>query len=672
MSVIALERCIKVMRIGEYPQQSGRRTEQGNRDTAELAAVAPQAPHSPDPLDDVEAQILLQLGFGKPLVAAMAERAARYGTTIEQELLSDGWVDPQAYYAALARMLRLPYLSQVSAENVTDINHLDTQLVQPSTIRLQHARQPPVTIIVPEARRVPMILGMLERLPALRHSLAIAAGGTVRHAVWKVGAQRRLQETVGGLFENSPQFSARIVLLGRQGFYTGVGVTAAALGTLIAPSLALLILHVFMSTLYFISLWLKAFAIRYCREPAQPVMPLPEQRNLPVYTVMVALYREAEVAGQLVTTLKRLNWPPSLLDIKLVCEADDRETIEALEALRPGPQFEIVAVPAMHPRTKPKALTYALPAARGTFLAIYDAEDRPHPDQLLEAYGRFTGAPASLACLQAPLIITNARDSWLSALFSLEYSALFRALLPMLARAGMPLPLGGTSNHFRTAVLRAAGGWDPFNVTEDADLGMRLYRLGYRADVIVRHTLEDAPTTLASWCGQRTRWYKGWLQTWLVMMRDPRQLGREMGWKAFAIFQLMIGGMLVSSLAHPFILLFFFFTLAAMLDNPATDIHVLAKTLFTIDIVNILGSYSAFLAVGAAAMIHHEKRLVGWRWMLIPVYWMLVSFSAWRAVVELKTRPFFWHKTPHQPHAHPGPATSRRSYSHPQNVRVPR
>lgn len=668
MSVIALERCIKVMRIGEYPQQSGRKTDQDERD-----AAGPQPPpNSADPFDDVEAQILLQLGFGKPLVAAMAERAERYGTTIEQELLSDGWVDPQAYYAALARMLRLPYLSQVHAEGITDIRHLDTQLVQPSTIRLQHARQPPVTIIVPEARRIPMILGMLERLPALRHSLAVAAGETVRRAVWKAGAPRRLQETVGGLFDKTPRFSARIVLLGRQGFYTGVAVTAVAIGTLIAPSLALLILHVLMSSLYFISLWLKAFAIRHCREPAQPIAPLPEKRNLPVYTVMVALYREAAVAGQLVAILKRLNWPPSLLDIKLVCEADDRETIEALEALRPGPQFEIVEVPAMHPRTKPKALTYALPAARGTFLAIYDAEDRPHPDQLLEAYGRFARAPPELACVQAPLIITNARDSWLSALFSLEYSALFRALLPMLARAGMPLPLGGTSNHFRTAVLRAAGGWDPFNVTEDADLGMRLYRLGYRADVIFRHTLEDAPTTLKSWCGQRTRWYKGWLQTWLVMMRNPRQLRREMGWKAFAIFQLMIGGMLVSSLAHPFILLFFFFTLAALLESPATGIHMLSKTLFTIDIVNILGSYSAFLAVGAAAMIHHEKRLVGWRWMLIPVYWMLVSFSAWRAVVELKTRPFFWHKTPHQPHAQGRPAARRRPYSHPQNVRIPR
>jgi cellulose synthase/poly-beta-1,6-N-acetylglucosamine synthase-like glycosyltransferase len=244
---------------------------------------------------------------------------------------------------------------------------------------------------------------------------------------------------------------------------------------------------------------------------------------------MVALYREAAVAEQLISSLKRLDWPAVLLDIKLVCEADDHETITALNALALGPCFEIVEVPPCNPRTKPKALTYALAAARGEYLAIYDAEDRPHPQQLREAYARFQTSPAEVACLQAPLIITNAKESWISALFSLEYSGLFRGLLPMLAGSRMPLPLGGTSNHFRTETLLAVGGWDPFNVTEDADLGLRLYRLGYRADVIVRQTLEDAPTAIRVWMAQRSRWFKGWLQTWLVLMRHPRRLARQMG-----------------------------------------------------------------------------------------------------------------------------------------------
>jgi cellulose synthase/poly-beta-1,6-N-acetylglucosamine synthase-like glycosyltransferase len=306
-------------------------------------------------------------------------------------------------------------------------------------------------------------------------------------------------------------------------------------------------------------------------------------------------------------------------------------------------------VPPCNPRTKPKALTYALAAARGEYLAIYDAEDRPHPQQLREAYGRFRTSPAEVACLQAPLIITNARESWISALFSLEYSGLFRGLLPMLAESKMPLPLGGTSNHFRTETLRAVGGWDPFNVTEDADLGLRLYRLGYRSEVIVRQTLEDAPTTVRVWMAQRSRWFKGRLQTWLVLMRNPRRLAREMGSKAFCTFQLMIGGMLVSSLLHPLVIVFAGIGAYSMLAAPTGDIPTGMLSLFVIDMVNILGSYLVFLALGLSSMIEHEKRLIGRRWIAVPLYWLMTSIAAWQAVLELRSKPFVWNKTPHQP-----------------------
>src|SRR5262249_40834782 len=155
-------------------------------------------------------------------------------------------------------------------------------------------------------------------------------------------------------------------------------------------------------------------------------------------------------------------------------------------------------------------LNYALAGARGEFVVIYDAEDRPHPDQLRAACSQFAASPDDVVCLQAPLVISNGGASWVSAAVSLEYSALFFVLLPMLARRRMPVPLGGTSNHFRVAELRASGGWDPYNVTEDADLGMRLHRLGYRCGVIDCPTYEDAPATFRVWLNQRTRWFKGW------------------------------------------------------------------------------------------------------------------------------------------------------------------
>ncbi|MBW8299476.1 MAG: hypothetical protein K0M60_07745 [Hydrogenophaga sp.] len=203
--------------------------------------------------------------------------------------------------------------------------------------------------------------------------------------------------------------------------------------------------------------------------------------------------------------------------------------------------------------------------------------------------------------------------------------------------------------HFRIGPLKAVGGWDPFNVTEDADLGMRLYRLGYRSATIRRQTLEDAPTTGAVWLGQRTRWFKGWLQTWLVLMRDPARTIDEMGFAAFATFQLLIGGMLISALSHPLILVFIATSAVAMLQKPAETIGLFEVILFIIDVTNILGSYTAFVTLGATTMTGHERKMVGNRWMGVPLYWMMTSFAAWKAVVELRCKPFFWNKTPHRP-----------------------
>ncbi|MFB9950043.1 glycosyltransferase family 2 protein [Rhizobium puerariae] len=599
---------------------------------------------------DPELTALAALGFSKPLLSALADRARQNGTRIESELLHSGLIDETAYYGAMARFLRLPFVETIDAALVADTPMLDTQLQRPCQIRIVHRHRAPQVAVVPEAGRLAHLGAALSAMPALGRELAITTPSAIRRAVWKAGAGRRVRETVTELFDCFPAFSARIVLAGNQGFYAGLGLAALISAFIVMPLTTLLFAHVLLSLVYLASLILRFTAFtRQQFGPPAPRLVLPRDGPLPRYTVMVALYREAAVAEQLIASLARLDWPHPLLDIKLVCEADDEETLAALKALCPGPHFEIVEVPPSNPRTKPKALTYALGAARGEFLAIYDAEDRPHPQQLREAYARFRTSPAELACLQAPLIITNARESWISALFSLEYSGLFRGLLPMLARTRMPLPLGGTSNHFRTEALRAAGGWDPFNVTEDADIGLRLYRLGYRSDIITRQTLEDAPTRMSVWMGQRSRWFKGWLQTWLVLMRNPHRLAREMGLPAFGIFQLMIGGMLISSLLHPLIIVFMGIGLHSMLQAPAGHIPAGTFSLFVIDSVNILGSYLIFLGLGMGSMIHYEKRLIGWRWIGVPLYWLMTSAAAWRAVLELHSRPFFWNKTPHKP-----------------------
>lgn len=197
--------------------------------------------------------------------------------------------------------------------------------------------------------------------------------------------------------------------------------------------------------------------------------------------------------------------------------------------------------------------------------------------------------------------------------------------------------------------MREVGGWDPFNVTEDADLGLRLFRLGYRADVLQRPTQEDAPTTRAVWLGQRTRWFKGWVQTWLVLMRQPGRLAAQMGLRNVLIFQLLIGGMLLSSLLHPLIFVFLVEGVFAMLAAPADAIPARVLMLFVVDAVNIFGSYLIFVTLGIKAMTDDEQRQIGMRWTGVPLYWLLTSIASWKAVMELRAKPFFWQKTPHQP-----------------------
>ncbi len=651
------------MQIGEYGGRA-RATAGGASAASHQAPVPGERAADGTALSALrdEALVMKSLGFSKPFIARMARCAATHGTTIEQEVLASGHVQEEAYYGALARLAGLPFLDAIPDGAVVDGKGLDSQLKRPCSVRLYDKTRPPVTVIAPEARRIDHLLASLERHPGLRQSLAIASASSIRRAAWQAGAERRVKATIDALFEERPDFSARTVLTGRQGFWAGAmtsGVFALLLG---APGIAVAVLHLTLSLLYLAALCLRMAALGHGQRskgarqrPAAPAVAAAEE-TLPIYTVMVALYREAEVVAQLIGALERLDWPRARLDIKLVCEADDTATLSAIRALDPPRHFEIVEVPPMAPRTKPKALSYALSGVRGDYVAIFDAEDRPHPGQLTEAYHTFRAAPADVACLQAPLVIANMRQSWTSALFALEYAALFRRMLPILARYRMPLPLGGTSNHFRAGLLRAVGGWDPFNVTEDADLGMRLYRLGYRSGTIRRQTLEDAPTTGAVWLGQRTRWFKGWLQTWLVLMRDPARTIDEMGFAAFATFQLLIGGMLISALSHPLILVFIATSAVAMLQKPAETIGPFEAILFIIDVTNILGSYAAFVTLGTTTMTAHERKLVGNRWMGVPLYWMMTSLAAWKAVVELRCKPFFWNKTPHQPRQTTGPS----------------
>jgi cellulose synthase/poly-beta-1,6-N-acetylglucosamine synthase-like glycosyltransferase len=366
--------------------------------------------------------------------------------------------------------------------------------------------------------------------------------------------------------------------------------------------------------------------------------------HLPVYTVLVPAYREPSVISALISRLSELEYPPERLDIRLLLEEDDQETIEAAIAANPGPQFTIVRVPNSGPKTKPKACNYGLEGARGELVTIYDAEDRPEPLQLRRTVAAFIRLPKSVACLQAKLAYYNAEQNLLTSWFAIEYAMWFSFLLPGLVAQRGPLPLGGTSNHFRAKVLQSVGGWDPYNVTEDADLGIRLARQGYRTRVLASTTHEEANSDVINWVKQRSRWYKGYLQTWLVHTRHPRQLRRELGWRGIVGFNLFVAGTPLLALLNP---VFWALTALWFLVHPAVILALFPAWLYYLSLgVMVAGNFSLFYTWLVSARIAGSRRLV-FASLLVPVYWALMSLAATKAAIQLVSAPSFWEKTVH-------------------------
>jgi len=362
----------------------------------------------------------------------------------------------------------------------------------------------------------------------------------------------------------------------------------------------------------------------------------------PRYTVLAALHDEAEVVDQLIARLAAIDYPPDRLQGMLVLEAHDGATLAAaLAAPRPD-WLEIFIAPPGRPGTKPRALNCALPHATGDLLTVYDAEDQPDPGQLKEAAGRFLAdAGGRLACLQAPLRIRPAPGSgpsFLDRQFAAEYANLFEVVLPGLTRLGLPFPLGGTSNHFRVDVLRGLGGWDSWNVTEDADLGFRLWRGGWRIGVIARPTWETPPGPLHDWLPQRTRWLKGYLQTWGVHTRNPGALGPR---GLFALIMTLGVGLASAALYGPTLSWVLASVLVSTVSGLSPETPRLALS------VLVLGAASAWLscALGArrAGVPYGPRDMIA-----APAYWSLLSLAFTQALWRLVFEPFAWDKTRHR------------------------
>lgn len=429
-----------------------------------------------------------------------------------------------------------------------------------------------------------------------------------------------------------------------------------------------------LSTIYFLDVFFNLFLIlKSLHFPPEIYFNSKEleqinPEKLPRYTILCPLYREARVLSSFVDSINNLDYPKEKLDVLLLLEEDDTATIEAAKELNLPKHFRTIIVPDSQPKTKPKACNYGLSMAKGEYVVIYDAEDRPDPDQLKKAFLGFQNSPDNIVCLQAKLNYYNPRTNLLTRLFTAEYSLWFDITLPGLQSISTTIPLGGTSNHFRTNILKELRGWDPFNVTEDCDLGARLFKLGYQTAIIDSTTLEEANSHLGNWIRQRSRWIKGYIQTYLVHNRHPLKFIRSHGIHAF-IFQLVVGGKIAFMVINPILWLmtlsyFLLYSIVGPTIETLYPATIFYMAVFSMIFGNFLFLY--YYMIGCAKRGHYE--LIKYVFF-IPFYWIAISIAAGKALYQLIVKPHFWEKTNHGLHLKPEIATAKIESEHLKKIK---
>ncbi len=588
---------------------------------------------------------LRRLGVSDHVVMAGLRRAKTSGATLVHELVSSAQLDQAAYYSLLASDLDLPFQCSIDPTRlITDMSGAHVIPGRTAQVCFRDESASLVFCVAPDLRVETQLTALFAKKPDMRARFSISDPQTIARAIEHKTAKRDVSTAINHLHEQALHLSAKETLIPSQAFVLGIFLTVFPLALWTAFWPTVFAVHVLAIILFGVSVALRVAAWKSMGKDSRTETQAGGPRDYPVYSVLIALHKEALVVPQLVRAMAHLDWPMSRLEVLYICEADDTETISALDKIRLPNSHHIICVPAALPRTKPKALNYALAKCTGEFIVVYDAEDRPHPQQLKEAWSRFRQEPESTACLQAPLDITNARQSWLAHLFAFEYAAHFHGLLPYLAKVGAPLPLGGTSNHFRRSALAEVMGWDPYNVTEDADLGIRLYRFGYRCGVLRFPTLEDAPERIDQWIPQRTRWLKGWMQTFLVHNRNYSELNKCIGSRNNTIFQILMISFILSPLLYGISILeiiYFIYTF----DN----MNISKVFVICVDLAIFIVGHIGYAMLGVACWQRLKGRAAAVAVLTLPAYWLLASVAAWRAIWKLVVEPHHWEKTAHEP-----------------------
>ena len=591
-----------------------------------------------------ELAFLVAQGVSPELLQRAARVAEEADVTGEAALFGLGFSD-ERYHRLLARHLGVPYLRHppVLAQDGFDI------------VARAAAGWAPLASNPGGVRHV-----LAARGEALRGLLRDHGFADVGRYDFALTTRRRFEallrhrdeaafraRIVDGLAGWDPALSARGGATAWQRRLGLVAAVALAATGVSAPGVVGIGLSALLLAIFALAVGQRLLVVAAAAPPLRPISPPPRRldRDLPAYTIIVPLFREARVLPRLVRSLDALDYPAAKLDIKIMLERGDHATADAVARLGLPPRYDVIVLPDGHPRTKPRALNAALEVAWGDLVVVFDAEDRPDPGQLRAAAERFAAAPPALACLQARLTVDHADEAWITRMFALDYVALFHVVKPGLAALRLPVPLGGTSNHFRASALRRVGGWDAWNVTEDIDLGYRLARFGFAVGSLDSDTFEEAPLTIARWLPQRTRWLKGWMVTLIVHGRNPRRFIADLGWRSGLSVAVTLCGTVLSCLLGPPLL-------------AAVAVEAWCGTLFRSDTPAwwlFVASAALLFAGGGAAILW--PTLAGLRragrpdlqaWVAtLPFYLLLLSVAAWRAVIELRRDPQGWNKTEH-------------------------
>ena len=596
-------------------------------ETMPRAALLPPIPSQTATAPVTALGVLRRLGLTARQCADIVTRAKALRTGPEAVAIAWGLVTEDAFYAGLARALGIGFLRHPFP--------IDRRCVSPYAAEAGLTRDERGRLIAaPQGEALDCFLASRPAFSLLTTPTNLRA--SQRIALCHVQALTAAGEL--GLL--APHETAH-----RDGSASGfVGV--AWLLALIAiifcePVLSLPVtVPLFMLFIWTIAQRIVAVAAKHVARRARPVPPL-TPGDLPFYSVLVPLYREDEVIGALVEALAGLEYPPEKLEILFLVEAQDEMTHKAFDRFNLPPFMRILRCPDGTPRTKPRALNIGLNECRGECVVIYDAEDRPDPDQLAKAAALFRTLPHDVACLQAELAIEKADENFFTRGFALEYAILFQLIVPSLCAFNLPVALGGTSNHFRRTALLALRGWDAWNVTEDADLGLRLAWHGYRIAHLPSQTWEEAPANYKIWRQQRVRWIKGWMQTALVHLR-----GSVSRWRALNMFQklAMLHHLIGTPIAALLTPLFALALVAGWNGEFTSPVH---EGMIAFGSALALAGMAAMAALLISAEPVMSRRA---RWCAIvysPLYGLLMSACAWLALWELVRHPFRWNKTPH-------------------------